>query len=150
MAKRKKLAQPEATPKKTRGRPLIEIDWDAVDNMAAIHCTGPEIACVLGVHEDTMSNACRREKKMDFSTYIRQKRGTGKASLRRRQWKAAEAGDRTMLVWLGKNWLEQTDKMEQRTHAIVETRNDLSRLTAEELRVLRNLKLKMTVDGVDS
>ncbi len=68
---------------------------------------------MLDVSEDTLSRATKREHKMSFADYIRQKRGKGKASLRRMQWKAAESGDRTMLVWLGKNWLDQTDKMKQ-------------------------------------
>ena len=37
----------------------------------------------------------------------------GKASIRRMQYKAAKAGDKTMLVWLGKQWLGQTDRVEQ-------------------------------------
>lgn len=101
-------------PEAKLGRPLKVIDWTTVASMAAIHCTGPEIATVLNVDEDTLTAACKREHGMLFSEYIRQKRGTGKASLRRMQWKAAEAGDRTMLVWLGKNWLKQSDKIEQR------------------------------------
>jgi len=36
----------------------------------------------------------------------------GRSSLRRMQWKAAENGDKTMLVWLGKQYLGQRDKQE--------------------------------------
>ena len=54
---------------------------------------------------------------MQFCDYIEQKRGSGKASLRRRQWQAAEAGDKTMLIWLGKNWLGQSDQVSH-THSI--------------------------------
>lgn len=35
-----------------------------------------------------------------------------KISLRRRQFQAADAGDKTMLVWLGKQYLEQKDRAE--------------------------------------
>jgi len=41
-----------------------------------------------------------------------QKAMAGKASLRRTQWKAATGGNSTMMVWLGKNVLGQTDKQE--------------------------------------
>jgi hypothetical protein len=34
-------------------------------------------------------------------------------SLRRMQWQAAENGNPTMLVWLGKQYLNQKDKAEQ-------------------------------------
>jgi hypothetical protein len=33
-------------------------------------------------------------------------------SLRRKQYSTAMEGNATMLVWLGKNWLSQTDKMD--------------------------------------
>jgi hypothetical protein len=36
----------------------------------------------------------------------------GRMSLRRKQWKAAEDGNTTMLVWLGKQYLGQSDKSE--------------------------------------
>jgi hypothetical protein len=101
--------------KARRGRPPIEVDWNVIDAMCAIHCTGPEIAEVTGISEDTLTRKCKQQHKMLFAEYIKQKSLKGKASLRRRQWKAADSGDRTMLVWLGKQWLDQTDKIEQHT-----------------------------------
>jgi hypothetical protein len=44
---------------------------------------------------------------------------TGKASLRRMQFKAAEDGNVTMLIWLGKQFLGQKDQR----HIDGETRN---------------------------
>ena len=93
-----------------RGAKLKVIDWDTVDKMCAIHCTGEEIAAILDVDYDTLHAACKREKKKQFSDYIKQKSSNGKMSLRRRQYSAAMDGNATMLVWLGKNWLGQTDK----------------------------------------
>ena len=34
------------------GRPHFHIDWDKVDSMCAIQCTGEEIAGVLGCDSD--------------------------------------------------------------------------------------------------
>ena len=92
------------TDKKPPHRPkgtFISIDWEQVNKMCAIQCTGEEIANVLGVDYDTLASACKRENKMLFSDYIGQRKSDGKMSLRP-----------TMLVWLGKNWLKQTDKSE--------------------------------------
>lgn len=97
---------------KKRGRPLVNIDWAKVDNMCKIQCTGEEIASVLDIHYDTLQNACKREKGMNFSEYLPQKALAGKASLRRSQWKLATGGNSTMQIWLGKNLLGQTDKQE--------------------------------------
>jgi IS30 family transposase len=96
-----------------RGAKLKWIDWDKVDKMCAIHCTGEEIAAILDVDYDTLQRSCKREKKKKFADYIRQKSSNGKMSLRRRQYSAAMEGNATMLVWLGKNWLGQTDKIEE-------------------------------------
>jgi hypothetical protein len=93
-------------------RPLKEIDWQQVNQMCAIHCTGEEQAAVLGIDYDTLNSACKREHKMSFSDYFKQKASHGKMSLRRKQYTTAMDGNTTMLVWLGKNWLGQRDQPE--------------------------------------
>jgi hypothetical protein len=98
---------------KKNGRPLIEIDWKKVDAMCQIQCTGDEIASVLDIDYSTLERACKREHKVGFAEYIGQKKLGGKASLRRNQWKAAEKGNPTMLIWLGKNYLGQKDSMDE-------------------------------------
>lgn len=94
------------------GRPRIKIDWEQVDRMCAMHCTGEEQAAVLGVDYDTLNSACKREKKKPFSEYFKQKSATGKMSLRRRQFTTAMDGNTSMMIWLGKNWLGQKDQAE--------------------------------------
>ena len=90
----------------------IPIDWPKVDGMCAIQCTGEEIAGVLGIGYDTLQRACKRENDMVFEDYIGQKKSGGRMSLRRKQYSTAMEGNPTMLVWLGKNWLGQTDKID--------------------------------------
>ena len=92
------------------GRPLFHIDWDKVDSMCAIQCTGEEIAGVLGCSFDTLSRAVEREKSCSFAEFFAQKKSAGKPSLRRAQYLTAIEGNATMQIWLGKNWLGQTDK----------------------------------------
>ena len=93
-------------------RPLAHIDWDQVDKLCAIHCTGEEQASILGVDYDTLNRACHREHNRSFADYFAQKSATGKMSLRRRQYTSAMDGNTTMLVWLGKNRLGQSDMPE--------------------------------------
>lgn len=101
----------EANPKGA-GSPEIIIDWEQVDSLCKIQCTGEEIASVLDVGYNTIERACKRDHNVKFGDYIAQKKLGGKASLRRNQWKLAQDGNATMLVWLGKNMLNQTDKTE--------------------------------------
>ena len=97
------------------GRPkknLSKEQWASVDYMCMIHCTGEEIAGVLGMDYDTLNRNCKDQKGCYISEYIKQHQNGGKMSLRRAQWKSAENGNVTMQIWLGKQWLNQTDKQE--------------------------------------
>jgi hypothetical protein len=88
------------------GRPKKTIDYELVGKLAAIQCTELELEGILGVDVRTM----QRDK--EFCRVYHSKRQEGHASLRRMQWKAAEKGNSTMLIWLGKQYLSQVDKNE--------------------------------------
>ena len=47
---------------------------------------------------------------MSFSEVYKEKRTRGMASLRRLQFDAAKGGNVTMLIWLGKQWLNQAER----------------------------------------
>ena len=92
------------------GRPRIEIDFDAVNAMCEIQCTGEEIASVLKVSYDTLVNRIKEETGLNFSDYYKKASASGKMSLRRAQFKkAVESGSDTMLIWLGKQYLGQRE-----------------------------------------
>ena len=93
-------------------KPLYQADWQQIDKMCAISCTGEEMASVLGVDYDTLVAACKRDHKSRFSEYIKQKSLGGKMSLRRKQYDQAMSGNSTMLIWLGKQWLKQAEKVD--------------------------------------
>jgi hypothetical protein len=93
------------------GRPKKEINWDLVDQLLGIFCTGEECAAVLGVDYDTLKTAVNRLKKMSFSEYSEIKKGAGRASLRRRQFRMSETNP-AMCIWLGKQYLGQKDTQE--------------------------------------
>jgi len=100
------------------GRPLITIDWDLAEKLAHIQCTAVEIAATLGIDDDTLVAACKREKKLTFSEWYKKYSSNGKCSLRRSMWKMA-TGDRpnpTMAIWLSKNHLGMTDNVEVREY----------------------------------
>lgn len=96
-----------------RGPKPTKPDWSQVEKLAALHCTGEEIAEFLGISYDTLERACKREMQMKLADYLAQKKSIGRTSLRRAQYtKAVNEGNTTMLIWLGKQWLGQTDKIE--------------------------------------
>lgn len=49
---------------------------------------------------------------MTYGQIYEQKKGLGKISLRRKQLQTALAGNPALLIWLGKNLLKQSDKVE--------------------------------------
>jgi hypothetical protein len=78
----------------------------------------PEMASCLGVSLSTLEQ--RAHDDPVIRGIIEKERDEARASVRRKQYELAMAGDRTMLVWLGKNWLGQKDRTETDIHAEVE------------------------------
>ena len=90
-----------------------KIDYDALDKLCAIQCTGEECAAFLNMDYDTLNNRLKQDGNGGFSDYYQQKASSGKISLRRKQYsKAVNEGNPTMLIWLGKQWLGQKDGIE--------------------------------------
>lgn len=91
-------------------RPTLEIDWNDVEKLCALQCTQEEIAQFCDCSVDTLDRAAKRDHDISFAEFFRQKRGKGKISLRRKQWEVAQKGNVTMLIWLGKQYLDQSEK----------------------------------------
>ena len=99
--------------KQGAGRPFAKIDWDDVKKLCQLQCTQKEIISFLNICKDTLYDRCRNEQGVDFSTFYDQNSAGGKCCLRRMQWQSAESGNSSLLIFLGKNYLNQTDKIEQ-------------------------------------
>lgn len=87
-------------------RPKKPIDYALVEKLAQIHCTQAEIAEIVGVTTKTL------QRDTEFCRIYKKGLHAGKMSLRRKQWQAAENGNTTMLIWLGKQYLEQKEDAE--------------------------------------
>jgi len=94
------------------GRPQHNLEYATLDGLCAIQCTGEEIAAIFNIDYDTLNRALKRDGHTGFADYYKKKSANGKMSLRRKQFEVAKSGNPTMLVWLGKQWLEQSDKKE--------------------------------------
>jgi len=94
------------------GRPKKDIDFDLLDRLLQIQCTLRECADFFGVSEDTIERRVREKTGLSFAEYSAQKKEKGKISLRRKQFEVALAGNVSMLIWLGKQYLGQKDKQE--------------------------------------
>lgn len=90
------------------GRPRKNIDKKQFENLCGLQCTILEIAGWFDCDPDTIEAFCKREYGKKFSEVFALKRGKGKVSLRRSQWRLAE-NNAAMAIWLGKQYLEQRD-----------------------------------------
>jgi len=93
-------------------RPRKEINRKHFENLCGMQCTQEEICQFFEVTDKTLNSWCRREYGKGFSEVFKEKRGIGKISLRRAQWRLAEKSP-AMAIFLGKNYLGQTDRFEQ-------------------------------------
>ena len=110
---------------KKRGPKPKVIDYTKLDAMCAIHCTGEECAAILGMDYDTLNAVLKRDGHGKFSDYFNIKGSNGKMSLRRKQYDQAMSGNATMLIWLGKQWLGQTDKHENNGSSVTTITNNI-------------------------
>lgn len=90
-------------------RILNEKGMETVEKLASIMCTDEEIASVLGMSVDVLTNERNKEK---FAESKLRGQSKGKMSLRRMQWATANKGNATMQIWLGKQYLDQSDKVD--------------------------------------
>ncbi|HEX8265306.1 MAG TPA: hypothetical protein VF596_07755 [Pyrinomonadaceae bacterium] len=90
-----------------RGRPPKEINTELFVELCKIQCTKLEIMQVLDVSEPTLDKFCHSEFETNFAGAFERFRAGGKISLRHKQFQKAMSGDVKMLVWLGKQYLNQ-------------------------------------------
>jgi hypothetical protein len=109
-------------------RPRKNIDMAQFKKLCELSCTLTEIAGFFEVSEDTIERWCLREMKESFAECFKRHNARGKISLRRYQFKMAEHNP-AMAIWLGKQYLGQTEKIEQTVAMISdETREAVAEL----------------------
>ncbi len=105
--------------------PIKQIDYEELDKLIGIGCTGEECAHFFNVDYDTLNARVKEKYGQSFSEYHDYKASKFKVSLRRMQVRSAmgekdEKGkyvlypNVNMQVWLGKQFLNQADKQEMK------------------------------------
>jgi len=95
------------TKKKKLGRPPKQFSQEVIDRISDLAfqgCQARTIGAIIDCDEDTL--------KRHFTPLLVKKRAERKEWLRRQQNKAAKASVPSMLIFLGKNDLNQTDKQD--------------------------------------
>jgi len=84
------------------GRDKKVISPEEVQHLASLGCTNREIAGWLEINEDTL--------RYNFKSFLEKGRSELNHKLRRAQITTALAGNATLLIWLGKQYLQQSDQ----------------------------------------
>ena len=115
--------------KPTLGRPKKFVDLELVEKLATIQCTQTEIAATLGVSVDTLA------RNKHFAEIYKRGSDGGRKSLRRMQFESASKGSIAMQIWLGKQYLGQSDHMTSEVRQLPSLRDlssqDLSQVLRE-------------------
>jgi hypothetical protein len=101
------------------GRPKKQIDQKEFEKLCFLQCTKQEFCSWFDTTDKTLERWCKETYGMGFSEIFRIKRENGIISLRRTQFQLAEKSP-AMAIFLGKNLLGQTDKMEQTVNDVSE------------------------------
>lgn len=97
-----------------RGRPLIEIDFEDFEALCKIQCTREEIASFFDISVDTIERRCKSHYGANFAVVFKRFSAGGKISLRRSMFRMSETNV-AMAIWLSKQHLGMTEKVETRT-----------------------------------
>ena len=115
MSKPKGCKQKNASVRKRgNGNKLVlsKKEKEAITYLSSMGCPWHELASELGIAENTLK-ACEEAKELKRNGYNR-----GCRSLRSKQFEIAKAGNVSMLTWLGKQYLGQSDKSENKNENV--------------------------------
>ncbi len=99
-----------APPKKKRGYAPKAIDPEQLKILASIQCTYEEISAVFGLKKRQFIDRINAD--VELREMIDDGWASGRASIRRQQFKLLSEGNATMGIWLGKQYLGQKDRQE--------------------------------------
>lgn len=120
----------------TMGRPKIELDdvsvdgWEFLDSLIVWSAHAEYIAEQLGISEDTLSKRIKEKHGCTFTEYRNKRKERIRINIAKKQYDEAMKGNASLLIWLGKNELGQTDKIEksiekETARLIIEGMNDI-------------------------
>lgn len=90
--------------KRKAGRPSLKdsIDVEMLKKLSMILCTPQEMGYIMDIDHRTLTK--------HYSHIIEKGRAQGRMALRRKQFEVAmSSNNAAMLIWLGKNWLNQQE-----------------------------------------
>jgi hypothetical protein len=110
MAQKKISKNGQKKVKGVAGRRRVKFDWEQVGRFLQAGCSGVEVAAHFGYDKETLYRNCVIDNKINFDEFMASKRQSGNALLKAKQYESAMQGDKTIMIWLGKQRLHQSEK----------------------------------------
>jgi hypothetical protein len=126
------------------GHPVKEINWSEIELAAEKQWNLKQLAALVGCDVKTLVAGIQRQYGIESSAYLAIKKEVGWARLLTKQYDMAMDGSVALLIWLGKNYLGQSDKqhIEQEVSGNVTSNLNLKNLTDDELFTMNALLKK--------
>ena len=101
------------------------IDWEKVGQMFICGASIIQAAASIGVHRDTLYKRCEADLGTTLATFHEEKYQEGNTALHAAQYtKAIKEKNPTMLIWLGKQRLQQKDGLGESINKEIEKKCD--------------------------
>jgi len=133
-------------------RPEANIDLVELEKLCSMQCTDEEVAAFFGVSTRTIE---RRRKVERFREIMDNAKAKGRISVRRSLFRLAANGNIAAAIFLAKNLLGYRDVVNNELSGVaggpiqIAARPNLSQLTDEELKQLRDIADKALPAGRD-
>ena len=130
----------------------VSVNWEMVRKMAAMHCSVRGVASVLNVSEDTIQKHCKKEHGMPAGEWFAIQAERGMCKVRYQLAKAQISlavvdKNPTMLIWLGKQYLGQSDKGALEINSTVTRLCMANRPVLEKENNLRDVQIEIAEDA---
>jgi len=103
--------QSKKQPKKM-GRSVIKVDMDLLERLCSRSWKCTDVAYVMGVSYDTIERRIKSTYDCTFAEYLDKTKAKVRMKLFEKQLEVAFNGNPAMLIWLGKQMLDQKEKHE--------------------------------------
>ncbi len=98
---------------KKLGAPEKEFNWKLLDSVLQFGARLIDCSDMLELSDDTIQRRIKKEHDCTFSEYRNRKMSKMRMKLLQKQYDVAMKGNVSMLIWLGKNHLGQSDKIDE-------------------------------------
>lgn len=105
------------------GRPKKELDWKVLDSILQFGANLIDCSDILNLSEDTIQKRIRDQFDLTFTEYRHRKMSKMRMKLLQKQFDVAMKGSTALLIWLGKQYLGQSEKIEQTTEMAINPTN---------------------------